>query len=268
MINQFDVCNMRYEKLTGLTDNIGLGPINVEEVVAVNEISTLSFEFPIRNSKTKYLVNENLILFNDEYYVIKTPTITHSDEAGPVASYTCNHLSETLQNNIVSLSETTPCTCEDLMKLALVYDESGNPTLGWKIGAIGIDKSIKRGLENSEQSSFATLAAIADKFNGMLVFHSKTKTVDMVPINTDAVPKHHLRVRKNLKSIEVTYDTSEMVTRLYCFGHTDKNGNELNVMGVNPTGKPYIDNFDYFYGLGYTDDDIGNFPELFIKTNI
>lgn len=90
----------------------------------------------------------------------------------------------------------------------------------------------------------------------------------MVPINTDAVPKHHLRVRKNLKSIEVTYDTSEMVTRLYCFGYTDKNGNELNVMGVNPTGKPYIDNFDYFYGLGYTDDDIGNFPELFIKTNI
>lgn len=90
----------------------------------------------------------------------------------------------------------------------------------------------------------------------------------MVPINTDAVPKHHLRVRRNLKSIEVTYDTSEMTTRLYCFGSTDENGNELNIMSVNPTGKPYIDNFEYFYDLGYTDEDIEAHPELFIKTNI
>lgn len=130
MINELAVCNMKYERITDLTDNVGLGPINVEEIVSVNEISTLTFEFPIRNPKTRYLINENLILFNDEYYVIKTPTITHSDEAGPVASYACNHLSETLQNNIVSLSETTPRTCEELMKLALVYSDDGVPTLG------------------------------------------------------------------------------------------------------------------------------------------
>ena len=268
MISEFTVCNMKYEKLTSLLDNQGTGPINIEETVSLNEISTLSFEFPIRNPKSKYLINENLILFNGEYYVIKTPTISHSNENGPVANYTCNHLSETLQNNIVSLAETTPKNVIDLMKLALAYDESGQPTLGWSVGAIGVNTTIKRGLENSEQSSFATLTTIADKFNGMLVFHSQTKKVDMIPINTDAVPKHHLRVRRNLKSIEVTYDTSEMTTRLYCFGSTDENGNELNIMSVNPTGKPYIDNFDYFYNLGYTDDDIEAHPELFIKTNI
>ena len=123
-------------------------------------------------------------------------------------------------------------------------------------------------METSEESSFATLTAIAEKFNGMLLFHSQTKTVDMIPIDTDAVPKHHLRIRKNLKSVEVSYDTSEMVTRLYCFGSTDKNGNDLNIISVNPAKKAYLENYDYFYNLGYTDEDVKNYPELFVKTNI
>lgn len=136
MIYEFDVCNMRYEKLSTLLDNNGVGPINVQENISLNEISTLTFDFPMTNPKKKYLVNENLIKYNGEYYVIKTPTISHSADGGPVASYTCNHLSETLQNNIVSLTSTnademiTPRNVIDLMKLALAYSENDEPTLG------------------------------------------------------------------------------------------------------------------------------------------
>ena len=136
MIYEFDVCNMRYEKLSTLLDNNGVGPINVQENISLNEISTLTFDFPMTNPKKKYLVNENLIKYNGEYYVIKTPTISHSEDGGPVASYTCNHLSETLQNNIVSLTSTsademiTPRNVIDLMKLALAYSENNEPTLG------------------------------------------------------------------------------------------------------------------------------------------
>jgi uncharacterized repeat protein (TIGR02543 family) len=59
-----------------------------------------------------------------------------------------------------------------------------------------------------------------------------------------------------------------MYTRLYCYGSPDDDGNELHIMSVNPTGKPYIDNFDYFYRLGYTKEFVASHPELFVKTTI
>ncbi len=154
------------------------------------------------------------------------------------------------------------------MKIALCYD-GNKPTLGWSVGKVDVDNTIKRGLESSEQSAFENILSIAEKFDAFPIFHSSTLTVDLL-VNTakDDTPSFNLEEGRQLKSISVTYDTSEMVTRLYCFGGDDDNGNELTIMNVNPTKLPYIENYQYFYDLGYTDDDIKAHPELFIKTNV
>lgn len=264
-----NVLNMRYEKLCDLNSNSQYRVMNVVETFNIGEVNELTFKFPTKSPKWKYLTNENLILFNGEYYRIKTPVLSHSAEQGSFVSVTCRHLSETLQTTVVSMAEVTPRTATELLKIALCYNDSGEPTLGWSVGKVTVDSKVKRGLESSEQSAFANILNIAEKFNGFPIFHSDTLTVDILAKSSDeSTPILDLSTAKDLKSINITYDTSEMITRLYCFGAEDDNGNELTVMSVNPTGKAYIDNYDYFYSLGYTDDDIQAHPELFIKTNI
>lgn len=261
------VCTVDRTPICELYDNTPYRVRNIVEKPSINEITTLTFDFPLANPKWKNLANENLILFNDEYYKIKKPTFFHDEDGKLYAQVECKHYSDNLANDLISIEETTPRNVVDLMKLALCYQDD-KPTKGWTVGTVTVDRVALRGLEVMEQSPFSILLTIAEKYDGILKFNSKTMTVDMLERQNSDHPTMDLRVSKNLKSFEISYDTTEMYTRLYCYGATDEDGNELDIMSVNPTEKPYIDNFEYFKKLGYTDEFIAQHPELFVSTNI
>lgn len=252
---------MRYEKLCDLNDKSRYRVRNIELTKHTSEINELTFKLPLKSKKWQYIVNENLVFYDGEYYIIKTPTFTHSAEDGMFATISCKHKSDSLKMNVISLEEITPRTVDELMVLAL-------QDTGWTVGHITVDKTLKRGLEATEQSSYSILLSIAEKFNGFLHFNSVTNKVDMLTLESQTLPRMNISSSKNLKSISITYDTSEMTTRLYCFGGDDKNGVELDIMSANPTGKAYVENYDYFFGLGYTQEDVTAHPELFTKTGI
>ena len=264
------VCNMRYQKLCTLSDNSQISAYEININDSLNEIVELTFKYPKDDYSKKYmhLTNENLVFYDGEYYRIKSLKPSHDEDGSKYFDITCRHLSESLQYNTMNMEEQTPRHVDDLMKIALQYDENDSPTLGWSVGNITVNKEIYRGLEETEESVFTILTSIAETFDGILRFNSVTKTVDLLKMADENMSKFDLRVSKDLKNVSVTYDTTELVTRLYCFGGTDENGNELDIMSVNPTGKAYIENYDYYYNLGYTDDDIKNYPELFLKTAI
>ena len=261
------VLNLKYQRLAELNDNSELCAREISCTTKVNEIASLSFKLPATNPKITYLLNEYLIEFKDEYYVIKIPTVERNEDGQIFYSYTCSHLSNTLQTNTLTLGEITPRNPTELMKLALLY-EGNTPTLGWSVGTVEADASVLRGLDVSEQSSFAILCSIADKYNCMLKFRSKEKKVDLLHLDDTIKPKLHLTLRKNLKGLNIKYDSSEMITRMYCFGCEDNNGNEITIQTVNPTKQAYIENYSYYTSLGYTQEDIKSNPELFVKTNI
>ena len=267
MKKSLKVLNLRYQKLAELNDNSPLRARSISCEKRVNEVPQLSFKIPVGNPKLKYLLNEHLIDYDNEYYVIKTPELERSEDGSLYYTCVCSHLSSTLQSNSLTLGEITPFSAEELMQLALEY-ENGVSKLGWSVGTVEVDSSIKRGLASSEQSSFSMLCTIADTFDCMLRFRSKDRKVDLLKLDDSLKPKLNLTLRKNLKGVKVTYDSSEMVTKLYCFGGEDSFGNELTIMEANPTGKAYIENYSYYKDLGYTDEDIVNNPELFVKTNI
>lgn len=252
-----------------LYDNTQFRVRNIVEKLAINEIQTLTFDLPVvPNGKWLNIKNENLVLFNNEYFKIKKPTFFHDEDGKLYVQVECKHYSDNLANDLISIEETTPRNVVDLMKLALCYDDLGQPTKGWTVGTVTVDRVAMRGLEVMEQSPFSILLTIAEKYNGILKFNSQSMTVDMLEAQTTEHPTIDLRVSKNLKNFEISYDTTEMYTRLYCYGGADEDGNELDIMSVNPTGKAYIDNFDYFKKLGYKDDFILAHPELFVSTNI
>lgn len=123
MIKHLYICNLNREKLCDLHDYTENSVQNVKIRTSLNEIAELSFDLPINNKKSIYLQNENLVLFEDEYYLIKTPTLSVSNDGRQVYSVICKHLSDILASNIVSLDEVEPVNVITLMKRALIYDE-------------------------------------------------------------------------------------------------------------------------------------------------
>lgn len=263
------LCGLDRQPICSLSDRSGVCATNIQEKLTINEITTLSFHYPIINGgKWTNLQNEQLILFNNEYYRIKNLSINHDEDGSLYVDVECKHYSDNLANTMISLDEQTPLNVIDLMKVALCYDENGKSEFGWSIGNIEVDKVAKRGLEAVEQSPFSVLLTIADKYDGILKFNSQTMTIDMLKTKTTEHPVFDLRVSKNLKNFKIEYDTSEMYTRLYCYGATDDNGNELDITSVHPESKPYIENFDYFKTIGYSEDYINAHKEMFLSTNI
>lgn len=267
MDKQFIVCNMAREPLCDLNDSVNQ-PRNIKMALSVNEITTLSFAYPvIPEGKWLNLVNQNLIFFEDEYFIIRQTQFSHNQDGSLTVNVECKHYSDTLATQVISVEEVEPMNVVSLMKVALCYD-GNNPTLGWTVGNVEVDKVALRGLEAFEQSPFSILLNVAEKYDGILKFNSKTMTVDMLERKPTERPILDLRVSKNLKSFNISYDTTEMYTRLYCYGETDENGVQLDITSVNPTEKGYIENFDYYKALGYTDEFIQARPDLFVQTNI
>lgn len=267
-IKSLKICDLSRTPICELWDNTESRVRNIKESLKINEIIGLTFDFPVDNPKWTNIKNEYLVFYNGEYYKIKGASFIHDEDGKLYVHVECKHYSDNLANDLISIEETTPRNVVELMKIALCYDENDNPTKGWSVGNVTVDKVAKRGLEVMEQSPFSILLTIAEKYDGILRFNSQTMKVDMLKRHPTDRPTIDLRVSKNLKSVEINYDTTEMYTRLYCYGATDEDGNELDIMDANPTGKPYIDNFDYFYKLGYTKDFVEAHQELFVSTNI
>lgn len=242
--------------------------LNVNEEYKLNEITTLSFEVPVLNPNYKLLANEQLVEFKNEYYIIKQLSWSKQNDGRLNVRVDAKHYSDILASDLISIDEIEPLNVLDLMKIALQYDTNNLPLTGWAIGNVTVDKTVKRGLEANEQSPFTILLAVAEKYEAYVVFNSKTMTVDMHPITNTSKPIMDLRVSKNLKSIEVDYDTTELVTRLYCYGGQNEEGFDIDIITVNPTEKAYIDNFDYFLSLGYTQQYIDSNKDKFVRTSI
>ena len=263
------LCGLDRTPICSLSDRSGYCAMHIKEELAINEITTLSFQYPIVNGgKWTNLQNEQLVLFNNEYYRIKNLSINHDEDGNLYVEVSCKHYSDNLANTMISIDEQTPLNVIDLMKIALCYDGNNVSEFGWSIGNIEVDRVAKRGLEAVEQSPFSILLTIADKYDGILKFNSQTMTIDMLKAQDTNHPTFDLRVSKNLKNFNIEYDTSEMVTRLYCYGATDDNGNELDITSVEPHNKPYIENFDYFKTIGYSEEYISSHKDLFLSTNI
>lgn len=263
------VCKLDKTPICELIDNTSLRARNINENFAINEVTTLSFDLPVvKNGKWKNVSNETLIFFNDEYYNVKSLQFTHSKEGQLLLHVEAKHLSEILASQLISVEETTPRNIIELLKIALLYDENGVSQTGWTIGDIDVDKVKTRGLEANEQSPFSIILTIVEKWDAIAIFDSKTMKVNVIPSKNTEHPSLDLRVSKNLQEVTITYDTSEICTRLYGYGGQDDAGNDLDIMSVNPTGKPYVDNFDYFVNKGYTLEYIKANPQMFVRTNI
>ena len=94
---------------------------------------------------------------------------------------------------------------------------------------------------------------ICNLFSAYPVYNGATKTVDIHALS-NKLPQKEMIVGRNLTALTADFDSDNIVTRLYVEGEYGEDG-YVGIDDVNPTGLPYLLNFDYYKELGsFTDE--------------
>ena len=211
------------------------------------------------NYRWDYLKNENLVhLWEDDYrdvYCIKVPKEIHEASKMQIV-VACNHISEELKTkNLYKYfdDDNGIDNCENLIRAAL----KGS---GWKLIACdtflesdGVTEKVRSYSCDTKTGSFNMINEICALFDARPIFHGYDRTVEIrAKSNTDGYME--VLFGKNADKIHRTLDSSNIVTRLYVEGEYGDFG-YVGIDEVNPTGLPFILNFDYYKELGLFTDE-------------
>ena len=211
------------------------------------------------NYRWDYLKNENLVhLWEDNYrdvYCIKVPKEIHEASKMQIV-VACNHISEELKTkNLYKYfdDDNGIDNCENLIRAAL----KGS---GWKLIACdtflesdGVTEKVRSYSCDTKTGSFNMINEICALFDARPIFHGYDRTVEIkAKSNTDGYME--VLFGKNADKIHRTPDSSNIVTRLYVEGEYGDFG-YVGIDEVNPTGLPFILNFDYYKELGLFTDE-------------
>lgn len=207
------------------------------------------------NYRLDFLKNENRIYVTEDgeidVYYIKAPAELH-DKTRMSVTVSCSHISEELRaKNLYRYFDDTNGidTCDYLIRAAL----KGS---GWILNlcdtfyeADGTTEKVRSYSCDTKTGTYNMIAGICELFDARPVFHGYEKTVDIHSMsNTEGMME--INYGKNSDKIKRTLDSTSLVTRLYVEGEYGDYG-YVGIDDVNPTGLPFILNFDYFKELGY-----------------
>lgn len=228
----------------------------------MNEVSTLSFEIPFTIDR-KISVDdcEKLVKFEGEYYIIKT--INTEDAEVSNMKISCQHESSELKGVYCEYIELIGASPKEM------FDKIMSSTMhpvdtGYKWAGTDVDETKKRHLiTSSEQSVYQNLVEMAEVFNGWLEFYTDENEVKWIFLRTKSIDSGKwIKKGLDMKSLNITYSSDEIFTRLYPTGASDTlTGEPLNIMEVNPTGKSYIENYSYYIAKGIPTSIIDKEPK-------
>lgn len=231
-----------------------------EETRSIDEVDTISFTIPLkyRNNFSKEMqdyyvydevIAERLICVDGEYFVIKEITENQSNHTKSITAY---GLENKLEKNTIALSD-CGLMLKDKDEETNIYsfDEYLYQQTGWKLGHIddevrymdnGEPKVRMQEETNTSFYSFIT-ETIAEQFCCVPIFDRVNKKINLYDIDSFGNDLKLILHKDNyLKSLEKTYNSSDIVTRLILEGNEE----ECIVEEANPTGLNYIENYSYF----------------------
>ena len=237
---------------------------NIKITKDVSGWKEMSFVLPMRdddgheNWRAQFIRNENKIYVKaegeeEDVYLIKEPVGLHDSNKISV-TVNASHISEELKTkNLYKYfdDENGIGKCSDLIEKAI----GGT---GWTLGecdtfyeADGTTEKIRSYSCDSKTGAYNMISGICELFYARPVFHGN-RVVDIVSQkSTDGWLEANFGM--NLTKIQKTYDSSNLVTRLYVEGEYGDFG-YVGIDDVNPTGLSFILNFDYYKSLGVFTD--------------
>ena len=250
--------NTNYVALGVLTNRTHLSAHNIVLNTMVNETPNITFDIPAGG-----LINSNstelLIKHKNDFFVIKEISVSDSETTsisvsaehiacelkGILVGYFEDMIGETPQNMWNTIMDNS--TMSDAIRNRYVFETNIVNTYRY----LGYD---------DEKSVFEYLVSIAQQFDACLLF--ETDANGKIHINLlygDINRNRFIRKGKDLKQLDLTFNTESLFTKLTPFGATDDDGVEVNIMDVN-NGKSYLTDFSYYLAKGMTQKQIDENP--------
>ena len=221
---------------------------NDSRVIKINETSTMELTIPfwidinhrLMKNKNADILRERYLIkvvedYKVEWYIIKEITDA-SDENGDAKTVKCGSLTFELGDKSIRGYEVVSYHAKQVMNDLLA------DTL-WNIGYIDPDFQLtNRSFSFDGQSVLDAIYSVAETYNAIVRFDTNKRTVDLIkPELFGNKLGLTLSYSKYVKTMNITSDTNNMVTRLKAFGQDD-----MGIQNVNPTGQNYIEDFSYF----------------------
>ncbi|WP_105618490.1 phage tail protein [Vallitalea okinawensis] len=113
----------------------------------------------------------------------------------------------------------------------------------WQLGITEPDlMTIERTMDVAEQTVLEFLIDIQKKYLCIFEFDTINRTIDIRKLENIGKNKGFVISERNYaRSIDITPNFQEVVTRLRCYGKDN-----LSINGLNPTGQPYLETYEYF----------------------
>lgn len=256
------VHDMSRKKLCELYDSTIISegePYDVEHVDPIDGLKSITFTLPRTvngkdNWRAAYMTNDYQLRWGEDgkfdWFVIDEPEDAHTGRKDVIA-VSASHIASLLnrKNLYGSFDDTNGIdTCGNLVAKALTGT-------GWTLGecdtfyeADGTTEKIRSYTCNEKTGAYSMIAGICDLFVAYPTFNGDEKTVDIHALaNHDGMME--VVFGKNLDSIQRTRTSTELITRLYVEGDYTQN-QYVGIDDVNPTGLPFILNFDYYRETG------------------
>lgn len=295
--NDLNLYDLNLNKISKLNDNTLNRAKNIVLNERINEISTLTFDIPNTNKDYEKLRNEDIVECGLQLYKIKNIAKSSNNNKTVTAIHLssvlsgmdcCPFLEESGENN--GVAKTLEEFCNMIFK-----------NTGWSFGLDNVSSDIKlirKTFLSDIESCYSIIIKIAELFGLQVIFNASINAKYKV-IFRDMPKETSLILNDNLlQSVEVSYDSSEMVTHMQVYGGMDINtGQEITIFDAilkdengnivykkdqdgnfvldengqkipEKYGKSYIEDYSYYIGKGYSQDYIDKNKHLFIKQGI
>ncbi|MDR6779332.1 phage minor structural protein [Paenibacillus peoriae] len=221
---------------------------NDKKTIKINEVSTLELTIPfsmdvnhrkLRNKNIDKIFERYLIKVvegpNIEWFIIKE-IIDESTDEYDAKTVRCDSLSAELKDKAIKIYEVQAYHAKQVM------DDLLANTI-WNIGTIDVDFQVTyRTFSFNSTSVLDAIYSVAETYNAIVRFDTDKRTIDLIKPEEFGVNRGlTFSYNKYLKTMNITSDVKDIVTRLKAFGQDD-----MGIQNVNPTGQNYIEDFTYW----------------------
>jgi len=238
--------------------------------ITLNDITTLSFKIPFDNTVVSYDSTEMLVKFENDFYIIKTVEL--SDETVRTLSITCESEFVELKGikcQTLTMDNASGKTPEELFNIIISSPMNVSLTELYKWAGTDIVNTYRFIESENGTSVFENLLTMCEKFSAWMELSTDSDNQKWIFLRKNAINNgKFLRKGQGLKSLGITYDSSSLFTRLHAYGSNDVDtGNPINITGVNPTGKLYVEDVSWFIAKGMTLEEIYVTPRSVQETD-
>ena len=248
-----------------------------------NAVELESDGIPVESAKYTNLINENIVEFDDDFYIIKI--VRDQFVGGNIRKQVeCFHMSyefadaEVFNVNFLTTDGNNVASPSDVINAVLQNSNLGvdNGLGKWEIGTIDpLLSSLRREFKFEQKSGLICLREIAEKFEGTFTYNiswdsNNSKWVKKINLIKDFTSTGTMiRYDNNMKEIEVESDSSNIKTHIRVLGRdkitfatqpTETRTDNGYTYNWHTSGDTFLVNYKYFLSQGYTLTDVQALP--------